>query len=163
MLYLKSPCGRLFCLPEKGKRLTKKYMVPILILLASAAFTAPVALADSSVIAPMPLVQNPETMKEYVQEYYKDTPILAAIAECESHMRQFNKDGDVLKNPKSSAIGVMQIMSSLHIETADELGFDITTTEGNLAYAQYLYEKQGTKPWNSSKGCWGKAQKIASK
>lgn len=129
-------------------------MLPYLILLAGAAFTAaPVALADSSTLT---LSQNPETMAAYVREYYKDDPILAEIARCESHMRQFDKNGEVLKNPKSSAIGVMQIMSSLHLETADELGFDLTTTSGNLAYAQYLYDKQGTKPWNASKACWGK-------
>jgi hypothetical protein len=149
-----------FLFARKRQTLNLKFMFPILILLAGAAFTAPVALADSAAIVP-PTVQNPETMREYVQEYFKDTPILAAIAECESHMRQFGKDGEVIKNPKSTAIGVMQIMSSLHIETAEELGLDITTTEGNLAYAQYLYDKQGTKPWNSSKSCWGK--RVAAK
>ena len=132
---------------------SKPTMLPILLLLAGAAFTAPVAITAAN---DYQLSQNPETLAAYVREYYKDTPVLAAIAECESQMRQFDKDGAVLKNPKSTAIGLMQIMASLHDEAADELGIDINTTKGNLDYAKYLYEKQGTKPWNSSKACWGK-------
>ena len=129
-------------------------MLPILILLVGAAFTAaPVALADSNDFT---MSKNPETVEAYVRDYYATTPILAEIAKCESHFRHLGSDGMVIKNPKSSAIGVMQIMSSIHDPVADELGIDITSLKGNLDYAKYLYETQGTKPWNSSKACWGK-------
>jgi hypothetical protein len=83
---------------------------------------------------------------------------LADIAQCESQMRQFDKNGNILKNPTSSAIGIMQIMSSIHDPIADKLGIDIYTIQGNLAYARYLYGKSGTTPWDSSKPCWGKAK-----
>jgi hypothetical protein len=113
-------------------------------LALSAAFgvnqTAAVALPP-----PMPQVQ---TVEDYVRKYYADEPVLADIAQCESQMRQFDRDGNVLRNPTSSAIGLMQIMSSIHYKTADELGLDIYTIQGNLAYARYLYEKEGTVPWN---------------
>lgn len=105
--------------------------------------------------APMPQVQ---TVDEYVREYFKDVPVLAEIAKCESQMRQFDKNGNVIKNPNSSAIGIMQIMSSIHSDPADKLGIDIYTVEGNLAYARYLYDEKGTQPWNASKACWGKKQ-----
>ncbi len=101
---------------------------------------------------------QPQTVEQYVREYYTDTPILADIAGCESHFRQFDNKGNVLKNPGSSAIGVMQIMASVHAQTAEELGLDPTTVQGNLAYAKYLYEKEGTAPWNASKACWGKSK-----
>ncbi len=52
----------------------------------------------------------------------------------------------------------MQIMASVHSDTASQLGLDPTTIQGNLAYAKYLYEKEGTKPWDSSKACWSKSQ-----
>lgn len=128
-------------------------MLPVLLLLAGAAITAPVGLTASSEFG---LAQNPETLSAYVREYYADTPILAEIAKCESHFRHLTADGSVIKNPKSSAIGVMQIMSSIHDPLADDLGLDITSLEGNLAYAKHLYETQGTKPWNASRPCWGK-------
>lgn len=120
------------------------------------AFSAAFGVNQTSMIqlpAPMPEVQ---TVEEYVREYFADVPVLAEIAKCESQMRQFDRNGNVIKNPNSSAIGLMQIMSSIHSEYADKLGIDIYTVEGNLAYARYLYDEQGTVPWNSSKACWGK-------
>ncbi len=114
--------------------------------------------------APMPVVQ---TVEEYVRDYFNitHTPILAEIAKCESQFRQFDKNGDILKNGMgSSAIGIMQIMSSVHDDTAENLDIDIRSIEGNLAYAQYLYDKHermygdGTLPWKSSKACWGRSQ-----
>jgi soluble lytic murein transglycosylase-like protein len=110
--------------------------------------------------APMPVVQ---TVEEYVREYYDDVPVLAEIASCESQFRQFDNNGNVIKNANSSAVGIMQIMSSIHDPVADKLGLDIYTIQGNLAYARYLYEESGTAPWNASKSCWGKSKnKIAS-
>lgn len=106
--------------------------------------------------APMPQVQ---TVEEYVRDYFADEPILVEIAACESQFRQFGKNGKVIKNPHSSAVGTFQIMSSLHAELADDkLGLDIYSLQGNAAYARYLYDKQGTKPWNASKACWSKSQ-----
>ncbi len=91
-----------------------------------------------------------------LRERFKDNPVMIEIARCESHFHQFNKDGQVLKNPTSSAKGVFQIMESLHKEPAARLGFDILTIEGNIAYAEYLHKKEGTRPWNASAGCWNK-------
>ncbi|HYF12976.1 MAG TPA: transglycosylase SLT domain-containing protein [Candidatus Paceibacterota bacterium] len=112
----------------------------------------------SQLPAPMPQVQ---TVNEYVREYFKDEPVLADIAQCESQMRQFDKNGNTIKNPTSSAIGIMQIMASIHKGTAEKLGLDIYSVQGNLAYAKYLYDREGTTPWNASKNCWGKKQNSA--
>jgi hypothetical protein len=50
----------------------------------------------------------------------------------------------------------MQINTRYHGKTAEELGLDLTDIEDNLAYARYLYEKQGTQPWSASAPCWSK-------
>ncbi len=132
-------------------------------------FTLGITLALSAVLGgssaqavasqPMPQAQ---TVKEYVQTYFADIPVMAAIAECESHFTQLDKEGTVVKNPHSSAVGVFQIMASIHAASADDnLGLNIYTLQGNAAYARYLYESQGTAPWNDSKSCWGKAAKAA--
>lgn len=111
----------------------------------------------AAAISPMPAAQ---TVEEYVREYFADIPVMIEVAKCESQFRQFNNKGEVLKNPGSSAVGVFQIMGSIHGEFADEkLGLDIYSLQGNAAYARYLYDKQGTKPWEAdmkSKNCWGK-------
>jgi hypothetical protein len=125
--------------------------------------TIGLALALSSVLGtsanaqalaqPMPQAQ---TVEQYVREYFDDEPVMIEIARCESQFRQFDKDGKILKNPNSSAVGVFQIMSSIHADNG--LGLQIDTLQGNAAYAKYLYDKQGTAPWNDSKACWGKTQ-----
>ncbi|MEK7530642.1 MAG: hypothetical protein AAB573_02145 [Patescibacteria group bacterium] len=126
--------------------------VPFIIILASALGTAPMALADSREFE---ISTNPETLGAYVRVYFADAPEMAEIAWCESRMRHLAKDGSVFRGRvDSDDIGVMQINTRYHQETADELDIDIYSLQGNLAYARYLYEKEGTKPWNSSKPCW---------
>lgn len=80
--------------------------------------------------------------------------VLIAIAECESTMRHYEKDGTVLKSYLGTAdYGLLQI-NRVHFPTAEDMGIDVMTVEGNVAYGKYLYEKQGTRPWKSSETCW---------
>lgn len=131
-------------------------MLPVLLLLAGAAFTAPVALTAT---ADYELAKNPETLGAYVREYFSDTPIMADIAWCESRMRHMTPDGEIFRGVvNKSDIGVMQINTYYHGAKADELGIDLYSLRGNLEYAKYLYEKEGTQPWSSSRPCWGKAK-----
>lgn len=124
---------------------------------------ATVAMPNSGGLTAAAEMQAPkvETLKEYVTKYYADTPILAEIAWCESRIRHIDKEGDIFRgvvNPKD--IGVMQINTYYHEEQAKKLNLNLYTLDGNLAYAKYLYEKEGVRPWASSKACWGS---IASK
>lgn len=114
--------------------------------LASAAPVAPQAYTSSVPASEIELI---------VRNYFADAPVMVQIARCESNFRQYNANGVVLKNPTSSAKGVFQIMESLHTRTASNLGHDILTIEGNLGYARHLYEREGTRPWNASRHCWG--------
>lgn len=128
-------------------------MIPLIILLASVAFTAPVDLTATN---EYDLSRNPESLSTYVQEYFKDTPIMAEIAWCESRFRHLNKEGEIFRGKVNKHdIGVMQINTLYHEEAAKKLGINLYTLEGNLAYARHLYETEGTRPWNSSKPCWG--------
>ena len=85
------------------------------------------------------------------------------IAGCESGNgtpgtgRQFDDKGNLIKNPKSSAVGKYQIMASLHEERARGLGHNIRTEMGNEGYARYLYAESGTQHWEvdrDSRKCW---------
>ena len=98
----------------------------------------------------------------YVNDYFKDTPILAEVARCESTYRQFGTNGNVITGKvDSDDIGVMQINKFYQGDNAAKLGFDIYTIDGNLGYAQYLYGKYGTAPWSSSEKCWKPAAELA--
>lgn len=124
-----------------------------------------VALAVSSVLGtasaattttPVVILPQAQTVRETVEEHFADAPIMAIISQCESHFRQFEKDGSVYRGKQNSQdVGVMQINEYYHLKTSQKLGYDIHTLEGNMAYARYLYEKEGTAPWVSSKPCWG--------
>ena len=126
-------------------------------LAVSLAFTG----STSTIQAPTTIssFDQSQTVEEYINDYFSDLPIMAAVAACESHSQQFDKNGKVVKNANSSAVGVFQIMSSIHATFADQkLGLDIYSLQGNAAYARYMYERQGLKPWEASKACWSKSQ-----
>ncbi|OHA46530.1 MAG: hypothetical protein A2541_00295 [Candidatus Taylorbacteria bacterium RIFOXYD2_FULL_36_9] len=102
-------------------------------------------------------IEEPITLQAYVQNYFAETPILAEIARCESGFRQLNNQGQVLRGEvNKSDLGLLQVNEYYHGKKASDLGFDLTTVNGNLDYAKYLYDKEGTRPWNASAKCWKK-------
>ena len=103
-----------------------------------------------------------QNTKKIVEEYFSDTPIMIDIAKCESEFVQFEQDGSVKRGHMNNLdVGVMQINEKYHLDVSKKLGLDIYTTEGNLAYAKYLYKTQGTKPWKYSASCWNKNREVA--
>ncbi len=109
-----------------------------------------------NILASTPVVKVPKSVEEMVKEYFKNDPIMAKVAWCESRNRQFEKDGVTVFRGKvnNDDVGVMQVNTYYHLKTSQKLGMDIMTLEGNLAYAKYLYDREGTVPWNSSSPCW---------
>lgn len=103
-----------------------------------------------------------KTVEQTVNEYFKNTPILSKVAFCESRYRQFDANGEVLRGVVNTQdVGIMQINEFYHLDKSQELGLDIYTLEGNLAYAQYLFDTQGLSPWVHSSKCWSKGESIA--
>lgn len=99
-------------------------------------------------------VTNRSSVEKYVKSYFSDIPALVAVARCESAFRQVGMDGEVLRGANPEDVGVMQINEKYHGARASELGYDLTTLDGNLGFARYLYDKRGLAPWASSKSCW---------
>ena len=107
---------------------------------------------------------KPVSTKEAVTTYFSDIPIMVDIARCESRFRHTDTDGTVLRGLVNSAdVGVMQINEYYHLVESKKLGYNIHSIDGNMAYARYLYEKQGARPWLSSSPCWSKTQPIVAK
>ena len=104
----------------------------------------------------MPLSDS-KNVERFVKDYFADIPLMAKIAYCESRNRHYDSRGQVLKGEVTPLDrGVMQINLYYHEETAQKLGLDLHDIEDNVAYARYLYEKEGAKPWMSSSKCWTK-------
>ncbi len=80
------------------------------------------------------------------------------IARCESTFRHTLADGSVLRGRvDNDDTGVMQINKRYHEETARSMNLNLYDIYHNMAYARYLYETQGTRPWNASAPCWSNA------
>lgn len=104
---------------------------------------------------------TPREIQEILDTKFKDYPLLVEIARCESHFRQFDENGEIFRgvvNPDD--VGVMQINTHFHEETAKKLNIDLYTLEGNTDYAIYLYNKEGSRPWNYSGACWRNSPKA---
>lgn len=126
-------------------------MIPTTNPIDATASTSKVALIETTI------VRAPKTVEEMVKEHFKDSPIMVKVAWCESRNRQFEKDGVTVFRGKvnNDDVGVMQVNTYYHLKTSQKLGMDIMTLQGNLDYAKYLYDREGTVPWNSSSPCWG--------
>lgn len=119
-------------------------------------FTATINPAQVGIATIGEVTQSSTYVEQYTRIYFSDIPIMTEIAECESKFRHFDHNGNVLRGEKNRRdVGVMQINEDYHLETALELGIDLYTLEGNLAYARELHDRYGTKPWKYSKRCWG--------
>ncbi len=109
---------------------------------------------------------NPEVSPEYVEkrvrEYFADIPVMIGMCGCESEFRQYREDGTLLVsrwiNPEtnkrgSTASGVCQITYKNHYKNwTKSPKTDITTLEGNLTYARWLYQQNGTSDWEQCGG-----------
>jgi hypothetical protein len=109
-------------------------------------------------LLPLIAVEPVEVKKDPLQTINAE---LYGILSCESggggKPKQFNSDGTVLRGRVNrSDVGAAQINEYYHLQASKRLGYDIYTLEGNIAYAKYLYDTQGTQPWSASKPCWGK-------
>lgn len=128
----------------------------------SSTFGAPVV--ESTPLPAVVVPSEAKSLENYVEEYFKDTPVMIKVAYCESRFRHYEKNGTIHRgdvNPDD--VGVMQINGFYHKKRAEKLGHDIYTLKGNLDYAKYLFEKEGTTPWLSSSPCWGKENHVARK
>ncbi len=103
----------------------------------------------------MTLTTSPSNTEEIVRAYFHDIPVMAEIARCESTFRHELKDGSILKGRVDPAdTGVMQINKRYHNQKAAAMDLNLDDIYDNMAYARFLYETQGTRPWNASAVCW---------
>jgi len=103
------------------------------------------------------LVTTAAGTEAIVREYFADIPAMIQVARCESTFRHHLADGTVLRGfVDQRDTGVMQINTFYHQVRADQLELNLEDIYENMAYARYLYEKQGLQPWSASQPCWGR-------
>ncbi len=97
---------------------------------------------------------DPTQVEAKVRQDFADIPVMIKIAKCESDFTQYDSTGHPMYGGTGGMVGVFQVAAAVHTEAAQNLSFDINTLDGNLAYARYLYENEGTGPWLASSRCW---------
>jgi hypothetical protein len=121
------------------------------------------ALVAPKVYAISPIVPKQIIVPQVNSSIWDGYSELKHICSCESwgdpnkEPREF-KDGSVLygfPNPKD--VGACQINTPIWGAQAQKLGDDLYSYDGNIAFAKWLYNQQGNKPWGWSKSCWAKA------
>lgn len=103
-------------------------------------------------ISPEVIVNEVSVIKEVWGE---DSHIGLAIAQCESGIKQ-KINGVIVSNPVTADRGTFQINVEYHGDTARKMDLNIYTIEGNVLYAKYLFDKNGTRDWRASEHCWSK-------
>lgn len=101
------------------------------------------------------VVTNVVYQDKIVKDIRDFPPALQSICKAESGGKQFKADGHVVRGHITpSDIGLCQINEPIWNDKARDLGFDIYTEQGNKDMALWLFDHQGTEPWNSSKAAW---------
>lgn len=140
--------------------LAPAHVVPLVVVASStqAAASGSTTITQSESKAPKKVTNPNVGVESTVREYFADVPIMAEIAKCESHFRQFEKDGSIFRGRITDRdVGVMQVNEYYHLSASKRLGYDLHTIEGNMGYSRYLYNQEGTEPWISSSPCWMKS------
>lgn len=124
------------------------YLIFIVVLLSFLITTK--VLSDTETFIPPPLIAS--TTPVYTDEFIR-------IGGCESTGKPYGAWEYHAKNKYSSASGVFEFINSSWYQYGRQLwGQDFYEkniwTEDNVELAWYVYQKYGTKDWDSSKSCW---------
>lgn len=153
--------GKFDSLKAKARRawyLTKVWTVIIATLSLAVAIGA-------TVFSTSTIVASANTTTTVVKNVPTDFPVLDRIGDCESgngtagSATQFH-NGQVIFNANTNDtvdVGKYQI-NSVYFKKATELGYNLTTEQGNTDMAVWIFVNVGTAPWSSSAKCWYKTQ-----
>src|SRR3990167_9952864 len=145
-------------------RITLKKSLSIFILmggtvLATMSFLKPETISYTQPFHIVKTFTAPEPAKD------KLPPVLKRICACESagdingEPQHFDANGEVLRGRvDKNDVGACQINTDANIadwvDEARKLELDIYEEEDNYKMAIYIFENEGTWPWDSSKKCW---------
>lgn len=79
---------------------------------------------------------------------------LQQVALCESGAKHYDAKGRIIKS-HTKDYGIFQI-NHIHWDYALRQGYDVFSPNGNMAYALYLYRRNGLNDWLASRACWSK-------
>ncbi len=104
----------------------------------------------------LPPVQTPVVVDigTVIHMTFPDAPIMYQVAKAESWDYKSQDFNPKAKNPASTAKGIFQILDGTW-KGAGCKGDPLQALD-NIACARKIYDDSGTRPWDASKGTWGK-------
>mgnify|MGYP000395018015 CR=1 FL=1 len=105
-------------------------------------------------------------IRQKMREHIGYDPLLEVIAGCEStgdpkRIKHWDRNGNLVKNPNSSASGSLQVLLQYHSDWIDAEGRDMQDIDEYMMFVKTLFEAQGYEAWYPSKSCWGKYAYLA--
>lgn len=124
------------------------FLLPLASYADDSATSTPTSTPPTDTPAPTstPALPTLAETEKIVRDFFVNDPIMIAIAKCESSFRQYTDAGEPFK-VRNLYIGIFQIDEKIHAQKAKDMGMDIYTVFGNTAYAKYLKDQAGTRPW----------------
>lgn len=89
---------------------------------------------------------SPEALKSLIRHEFNGDEDMVKIAHCESGTRHFTKSGEVIRS-HTNDVGIMQINVATWEKTADQMGIDIYSLDGNIEMAKHVLKVQGKTAW----------------
>ncbi len=85
--------------------------------------------------------------------FFNHHPVMLRIAACESSLKHVDGSGQVVVGEVTPDVGVFQI-NPVHERELRTYRLDPRNFSHNVAFANYLFQRDGLRPWNSSRNCW---------
>lgn len=131
-------------------KLTLGFVLALLIVSVRPIFIQADILQASTIIA---IIHNssttPDEIKGLLQTKLGQGNDLIAVVGCESGYRQFNASGGVLTSSTNDK-GIFQI-NHIWWQKAKDLGYDISTIDGNIDMGIYIYKTAGIRSWTCAR------------
>jgi hypothetical protein len=115
------------------------------------------------VLVPKEMVKNGKLQKLSADQrrmfailtvFFENDPIMVRVAACESSLQHTLPDGSLNVGPDGYDIGTFMVRAPVHERELRRYGLDPTNFTHNVAFATYLYERDGLRPWQPSRSCW---------
>lgn len=99
-----------------------------------------------------------EASADAIEEVINPLPkIMQKIAQCESGNQHFEHGQPLVRGNTNRTVDVGKFqINSVHFKTAEAMELNVFDEDDNQTFALYLFETEGTAPWNSSIKCWSK-------
>jgi hypothetical protein len=108
-------------------------------------------------VAGVSLSPQGQQVAKIIKQVFYDAPQMIYVANCES-TGLIHRENEKLIISRADGIGagVFQLQMTVHKQDMEKKGLNPNIFSEYLEFVRHLYDKNGMRPWASSKKCWKK-------